>query len=34
MCVRHLHAANIYGKDGGEEKHLQEEVGHQPHDSE
>lgn len=29
----HLHAADVYGENGGEEKHLQEEVGHQADDS-
>lgn len=29
----HLHPPDVDGKNRGEEKHLQEEVGHQPHDS-
>lgn len=34
-CVgSHLHAADINRQHGGEEEHLQEEVGHQPHDGE
>lgn len=30
----HLHAANVDGEHGGEEEHLQEEVGHQAHHGE
>lgn len=34
MSKAHLHAADVNRQNRCEEKHLQEEVGHQSHDSE